>query len=1030
MNTSNPNYIPQVQVSKRKGISPIWLLPIIALFVGGWLIFKSISEAGISVEIIFDSANGLTKGKTKVIYQGLTIGKVKDVRLNDDMHTITAYVELIPETESALRENTKFWLVTPELSLQGISGLDTLVSGSYIKAQPGSGEPKRRFTALPKAPPIDTDAPGLHINLHAEELGSISQGAKIFFRQIQIGDVQSYRLSNERPGVDVQLHILPKYQHLIHKKSRFWNASGISIEGSLSGLKIRTESLSALISGGIGVYTPKSVSDSGLATNGDDFQLYESFDSAEDGIWVSIYFEEGSGLEENKTTVMLEGYRAGIVKKLNFDDQFNGVTAKVLFHPHAKSLLKKGSKFWLVKPKIGLGGISGLETIVSGNYIAIAPGHGEVIYDFKALAGKPALSKSVPGLHITLTAQDRGSIDKGSSVFYKKIPVGTVQSYRLSPDDTSVEFEVFIQPKYMHLIRENTHFWNASGITIKGKLTEVSVRAESIASLVNGGIAFTTPSVQAAATKNGQTFPLYASYDAATEDGLLEKWSTETGLHIRIKSDDLGSIQKESPIYYKKIKVGRVKGYSLSKNKQYVVIDLYIQPEYQDLVKTNSRFWNISGIQVSGGLSGVSIQAQSLSTIVEGGLAFFTPDTKKKTPAKNGQLYTLYSTYKDATKNGRLLYANYAASANLKIIADDLGSIDIGTKVYYQKIPVGRVTHFQLYSDQRRVVIDVSVDKKYRHLVTPYSRFWNVSGISAKASLSGLEIKTESFNALLQGGIAFYNPKAKTGKKTLKGFYTLYSSADIAKQEGTLVSVSFARNLQVKAGASVEFEGIKIGEVKSVKLQTQGKGVELSILLFTEASRFAKQGAQFWVVMPQIGLASTENIGALVSGNFLAAAPGRGRLQTKFTGLKQPPIEKQLPGLNIVLTSPQLGSLKKGDPIYYRQIKVGTITGYELSESSTFVDIHANISEEYQSLVHDNTIFWNMSGIDVDFSLWDGLDLKTSSLEAILEGGIGFATPNNDDMGGQSKSGARFSLTDEFKPEWLLWSPRIQLELP
>ncbi len=149
-----------------------------------------------------------------------------------------------PRVEDMLLEGTEFWTVKPSISLAGITGLEALVKGNYIDVRfAKSGAPSREFTIRPKAPPLNTDAPGLHLVLTSDKLGSIDIGAPILYRQVRVGSVQSYQLSRDRQRVVVGVHIEPEYAHLVNTSTRFWNSSGITLTGNLSGVQVKSESL-------------------------------------------------------------------------------------------------------------------------------------------------------------------------------------------------------------------------------------------------------------------------------------------------------------------------------------------------------------------------------------------------------------------------------------------------------------------------------------------------------------------------------------------------------------------------------------------------------------------------------------------------------------------------------------------------------------------------------------------------------------------------------------------------------------------
>ncbi len=200
MNNGPNNQQPEpVNIKRDRGISPLWILPILALVLAGWLVFKAVNEAGQRIKIHFSDAAGLTAGRTTIRYQGLEVGIVRDVNLSDDLQSIYAEADIYPEAVRILKEGTRFWLVKPKASITGISGLDALVSGNYIALQPGEGKAAYEFSALDTQP---SDTPlggqGLKIQLRSPNLGSVSIGSQVLYKKIPVGEVYSYTLSNNR----------------------------------------------------------------------------------------------------------------------------------------------------------------------------------------------------------------------------------------------------------------------------------------------------------------------------------------------------------------------------------------------------------------------------------------------------------------------------------------------------------------------------------------------------------------------------------------------------------------------------------------------------------------------------------------------------------------------------------------------------------------------------------------------------------------------------------------------------------------
>ncbi|MEF1281622.1 MlaD family protein, partial [Vibrio fortis] len=214
-NQSQTSYSPEIR--KNKGISPLWILPILTVALAGWLVMKSIHDAGQRVQIYFSDAAGLIAGRTTIRYQGLEVGMVRDITLSEDLESIYVDADIYPEAKKLLSKGTRFWLVKPTASLSGISGLDALVSGNYIAIHPSETEqePETVFKALESSPSDLLASEGLNIMLTAKDLGGVSVGSQIVYRKIPIGEVYNYQLNESGKSVTIQAAIKDEYSHII-----------------------------------------------------------------------------------------------------------------------------------------------------------------------------------------------------------------------------------------------------------------------------------------------------------------------------------------------------------------------------------------------------------------------------------------------------------------------------------------------------------------------------------------------------------------------------------------------------------------------------------------------------------------------------------------------------------------------------------------------------------------------------------------------------------------------------------------------
>ena len=241
---------------KRTRLSLVWVIPIVAAVAGVWIAVTKILEKGPEITIVFTTGDGLEANKTKIVYDGLTIGTLTSIKLAPDHTHVIAKAEMSPKTENFLVKDIKFWVVKPRVSGLNVTGLGTLISGYYIGVQLGqSKESERSFTAL-ESPPVGGDVPGRFFQLQTKTLGSLGEGAPIFFRQIQAGQVVSYELDKDGKNLNVKIFVQSPYDQFITPDTRFWNASGVDLSLTAAGLHVQTESVMSILAGGIAFETP------------------------------------------------------------------------------------------------------------------------------------------------------------------------------------------------------------------------------------------------------------------------------------------------------------------------------------------------------------------------------------------------------------------------------------------------------------------------------------------------------------------------------------------------------------------------------------------------------------------------------------------------------------------------------------------------------------------------------------------------------------------------------------------------------
>ncbi|MFT7685568.1 MAG: paraquat-inducible protein B [Candidatus Azotimanducaceae bacterium] len=266
------------QVSVKSGPSIVWLIPLITLLVGAWLMLQTILDDPPTATISFSTAEGIEAGKTKIKYKSVEIGIVEEIQFAEDFDHVVLNVVFNEGMEDFLRRNTNFWVVRPQLSFRGVSGLDTLISGSYIEIDPGPGAKQEHFVGLEKIPLITTDDAGTKITLVSEQLGSLGAGSPVYYRGLLAGEVLGYELGSDAQSIFIHAFIRDPFNQFVKGNSRFWNVSGLDVSLDANGIKVKTASMQSLMLGGLAFETPATLEQSKTAVENLIYTLYPNHD--------------------------------------------------------------------------------------------------------------------------------------------------------------------------------------------------------------------------------------------------------------------------------------------------------------------------------------------------------------------------------------------------------------------------------------------------------------------------------------------------------------------------------------------------------------------------------------------------------------------------------------------------------------------------------------------------------------------------------------------------------------------------------
>ena len=348
-----PRHTARARRSRR--IPVIWLIPIIAIAIGGWLAWDTLSKEGPTITVTFDSAEGLQAGQSQLKFREIVLGTVKSLDLAPDHSHVIVTIATTRQAESLLTDQTVFWVVKPRLFAGNISGLDTLLSGSYVGMLPGAtaGRAQRVFTGREDPPVLQAHVPGHTFSLRATKLGSISVGSPVFFRDLNVGEVLGWDIGDMARNVTIHVFVRAPYDRYVNDDTRFWNASGVSVKLGATGVEVQMESLRALLLGGIAFNTPDDKAEAARSAEDHVFPLFADENTAEAASYsrkipvVSYFSGSVRGLGAGSEVVMhglVVGHVTGV--SIMYDPAKDMIVAPVRYQVEPERIVGVGKRVY------------------------------------------------------------------------------------------------------------------------------------------------------------------------------------------------------------------------------------------------------------------------------------------------------------------------------------------------------------------------------------------------------------------------------------------------------------------------------------------------------------------------------------------------------------------------------------------------------------------------------------------------------------------------------------------------------------
>ena len=576
-------------------------------------------------------------------------------------------------------------------------------------------------------------------------------------------------------------------------------------------------------------------------------------------------------------------------------------------------------------------------------------------------------------------------------LLYQGLEVGQLTKLNLNTD-SSVTGEMTVDPSVVTLLREKTR--------IELHEPKLSLENANLSMLLTGSTFELVPG-------EGEARDSFAVLPASKT--LLQQPDVMT---LSLSAPESYGIDAGQPLILHGVKVGQVMERKLT-NKG-VTFTIAIEPQYRELIHGDSKFVVNSRVDVKVGLDGVEFLGASANEWLSGGIRIL--------PGEKGEMkadYPLYANLEKAQENS----LSELPTSTLTLTAETLPDIQAGSVVLYRKFEVGEV----ITVSPRANAFDISLHIKpeYRSLLTPDSVFWAEGGAKVQLNGSGLTVQASPLSRALKGAISFDNLSGAGGNTRKGDKRILFASETAARAVGGQITLHAFDAGKLAAGMPIRYLGIDIGQVQTLELNAGRNEVQARAVLYPEyVNTFARRGSRFSVVTPQISAAGVEHLDTILQP-YINVEMGQGSPRREFE-LQEATIadSRYLDGLSLVVEAPEAGSLGIGTPVLFRGIEVGTVTGLTLGSLSDRVMVELRISQRYQHLVRNNSVFWLASGYSLDFGLTGGV-VKTGTFNQFIRGGIAFATPPGTPLAPKAQAGKHFLLQEEEPKEWRQWGTAL-----
>lgn len=531
-----------------------------------------------------------------------------------------------------------------------------------------------------------------------------------------------------------------------------------------------------------------------------------------EGNSITITFDNIDGLDIRQSHIQFNGLPIGDIESMTLDKQnINRFIVKANIYSEYNYLVKEGSLFYKVAPKLSIDGASALSNVLKGNYIEIIPPTKNVYklkliknqFDFDGYNEKP----KTQGVMFDITSSD-GSFGVSSAILFKGLQIGEVIKKKI--DNYDIKYKVLIYEEYKYLISSTTKFYQISPFELNASLENINIKIPSIKNMLSSSIGFVTPSYD---EEIKTSYTLYKSKDTVNVESIDKEFYT-----FKIKANN---ISQTDFVIYKGVIVGHINDVELKTDINEVSGEIY--SKYKYLINNSTYFYKPKAIKTNLSTEGLKIEIPALKEIALGGLTFITPNLKEKLTNKTFTFYEDVDTLYESEK------------FNITLTVKDNHNIKITSRLFYKNISIAHVKKITLEDD---ILIQIEGEKKYQYLFGENSKIY-LEG--TKISLEGIENLSST---ILGDNLYLIADK----NNSFKSRFTLDSiNPDTTHyKEGLRIQLKAKESKNITVGSPIYYKGFEVGEIYDADLINDGDAIVFNLFIKDKYRNIVKRNSEFY----------------------------------------------------------------------------------------------------------------------------------------------------------------------------------------